>query len=432
MLLAEQYAPDLTKLKDYLVKTPLGYVLRGDVSGAVDQLGSDAKLRVDAMRDPETGLNAGIDFLTGGAGTITHKFLKPSMVGKTKLTGPDSSAMTKYKKQLKNSRAFKRNEEMREAGKSEIEQLPIGERKIISPESMLNKVLVPVAGDMTRTGAKIKNIEGIPLQEEIIMQGGPMYSLLHNTMGSKNAWASNYGAASSKQKNFDKAFDDFPNADDVYGVYTGMHPITGSHFATPESKILVDTMEVLKPKVADIKIADAAIKKKLADEKKTAEFTSLRSDKIYEQMEKNGDLRRAIASVLREPKYQAMGFANAGDMTRIIREPLLKNATHGDSGLTVFKAERGAGINPYAYHQSYDSGIQGEYLGGLLESVPAHIMFPKTFAKFEGKGMKTKSGKFKPYAESNILGSLARAHHAELADQQWLDNLMKYLSTKRK
>jgi len=437
MLLAEEYAPDLTKIKDkVMISTPLGYLLRGDIDGFkqdfIDRNTQPITLTNEDLMNMSMDLVNPMAKVGGLVGSISHKFLKPSLVGKTKLTGPDSSAMTKYEKKLKNSRAFKRNEEMREAGKSEVEEIPICKRKIITPESMLNKVLVPVAGDMTRTGTKIKNMEGIPLQEEIIMQGGPLYSLLHNTMGSKNSWASNYGAASGKQKNFDKAFDDFPNADDVYGVYTGMHPITGSHFAAPESKILVDTMEVLKPRVADIKEADKAIKELLASQGKKADFTSLRSDKIFDQMNKNGDLRRAIATVLRKPTFQDMGFANAGDMTRIIREPLLKNAKYGDSGLTIFKAEKGAGINPYAYHQSYDSGIQGEYIGGLLESVPADIMFPKTFAKFQGKGMKTKDGSFKPYAEDNIKGSLARAHHAELADQQWLDNLMKYLSTKRK
>jgi len=431
MLLAQQYAPDLTKLKDYFIQTPLGYMVRGDMSGAVDKLGSNAKLRVDAMMNPETGLNAGLDFLTGGAGTITHKFLKPSMVGKAKLSGADSSAMTKYEKKLKNSRAFKNREEMREAGKTEIEEIPIGERKIIQPESLLGKVVVPVAGDMTRTGVKIRNVEGIPLQEEVIMQGGPLYSLQHNTMGSKNAWASNYGAASGKQKNFDKAAEEF-GTDDILGVYTGMNPISGSYFAAPEAKMYVDTMEVLKPKIADIKTADKAIKDLLKQEKKNPEFDSLRSDKIYDQMQKSGDLRRAIATVLSKPTYQDMGFLNAQDLNAIIREPLLRNAKYGDSGLTIFKAKPNAGINPYAYHQSYDSGIQGEYLGGLLESIPAEIMFPKTFAKFEGKGMNTKSGEFKPYARDNILGSLARAHHAEMLDQQWLDNLMKYLSTKRK
>jgi hypothetical protein len=427
MLLAQQYAPDLTKLKDYFIQTPLGYMVRGDMSGAVDKLGSNAKLRVDAMMNPETGLNAGLDFLTGGAGTITHKFLKPSMVGKAKLTGPDKSAMTRYEKKLKENPAFRRSEEMREAGKTELEQIPIGERTVLPPESLLGKVAVPVAGDMTRTGAKLRNLEGVPLQEEVIIQGGPLYSLQHKNMGSKNAWASNYGAASSKQKNFDKSAEEF-GTDDVLGVYTGMNQVTGSHFAAPESKIFVDTMDVLKPKVADIKEADQVIKDLLASQGKKVDFTSLRSDKIYDQMQKSGDLRRAITTVLRLPKFQSKGFANAEDMTRIIREPLLKDAIRGDSGLTIFQAKPNAGINPYAYHQSYDSGIQGEYLGGLLESVPAEIMFPKTFEKL-GKQV-TESGK--PYTYSDKLGSLARAHHAEMLDQQWLDNLMKYLSTKRK
>ena len=52
-------------------------------------------------------------------------------------------------------------------------------------------------------------------------------------------------------------------------------------------------------------------------------------------MEKSGDLRRAITTVLRLPKFQSKGFANADDMTRIIREPLLKDAKYGDSAETV-------------------------------------------------------------------------------------------------
>jgi hypothetical protein len=74
MLLAQQYAPDLTKVKDYLVKTPLGYMVRGDMGGAVDKLGSDAKLRVDAMMNPETAIETGMDIMGGGLlGTFVGK-----------------------------------------------------------------------------------------------------------------------------------------------------------------------------------------------------------------------------------------------------------------------------------------------------------------------------------------------------------------------
>jgi len=66
MLLAQQYAPDLTKVKDYLIETPLGYMVRGDMSGAVNKLGSNAKLRVDAMMNPETAIETGFDFMGGG------------------------------------------------------------------------------------------------------------------------------------------------------------------------------------------------------------------------------------------------------------------------------------------------------------------------------------------------------------------------------
>ena len=74
MLLAQQYAPDLTKVKDYLIETPLGYMVRGDMGGAVNKLGSDAKLRVDAMMNPQTAIETGMDFMGGGLlGTFVGK-----------------------------------------------------------------------------------------------------------------------------------------------------------------------------------------------------------------------------------------------------------------------------------------------------------------------------------------------------------------------
>jgi hypothetical protein len=74
MLLAQNYAPDLTKVKDYLVETPLGYMVRGDFAGAGDKLGKNAKLRVDAMMNPETAIDTGMDLMGGGLlGTFVGK-----------------------------------------------------------------------------------------------------------------------------------------------------------------------------------------------------------------------------------------------------------------------------------------------------------------------------------------------------------------------
>ena len=73
MLLAQEYVPDLSEYKDRFMRTPLGLLTQGNVSGAVDRLGADAQGRVQAMSSPEAALQTGMDFMGGGLlGTIKN------------------------------------------------------------------------------------------------------------------------------------------------------------------------------------------------------------------------------------------------------------------------------------------------------------------------------------------------------------------------
>jgi hypothetical protein len=74
MLLAQEYAPDLTQLKDKFMGTPLGLLYQGNVPGAINKLGTDAQARVQAMINPESALQTGFDFMGGGLlGTFVGK-----------------------------------------------------------------------------------------------------------------------------------------------------------------------------------------------------------------------------------------------------------------------------------------------------------------------------------------------------------------------
>ena len=66
MLLAQEYVPDLSEYKDRFMRTPLGLLTQGNVSGAVDELGAAAQGRVQAMMNPESALQTGFDFMGGG------------------------------------------------------------------------------------------------------------------------------------------------------------------------------------------------------------------------------------------------------------------------------------------------------------------------------------------------------------------------------
>ena len=74
MLLAQEYVPDLSEYKDRFMRTPLGLLTQGNVSGAIDELGAAAQGRVQAMSSPEAALQTGFDFMGGGLlGTFVGK-----------------------------------------------------------------------------------------------------------------------------------------------------------------------------------------------------------------------------------------------------------------------------------------------------------------------------------------------------------------------
>lgn len=73
MLIAQEYAPDISELKKKFLNTPLGLLFLGKNSDAVNQLGLDAKNRVEAMTNPESALQVGMDFMGGGLlGTVKN------------------------------------------------------------------------------------------------------------------------------------------------------------------------------------------------------------------------------------------------------------------------------------------------------------------------------------------------------------------------
>jgi hypothetical protein len=158
MLLAQNYAPDLTKVKDYLVETPLGYMVRGDFAGAGDKLGKDAKLRVDAMMDPEGAMNAGLDFLTGGAGTIGKKALSPLT---KRMSRAEAEAMGLYHPISKNKldKPFQEITSVVEPPKN------VKEVKLISPEELIGGVGVGMKGDRANIGI-LREIDGVSLGKD--------------------------------------------------------------------------------------------------------------------------------------------------------------------------------------------------------------------------------------------------------------------------
>lgn len=103
MLLAQEYVPDLSEYKDRFMRTPLGLLTQGNVSGAIDELGAAAQGRVQAMMNPETALQTGMDFMGGGllgmtkgVGTV-NDFLNLAKQGKRRFAKTESQELKDLK-----------------------------------------------------------------------------------------------------------------------------------------------------------------------------------------------------------------------------------------------------------------------------------------------------------------------------------------------
>ena len=368
------------------------------------------------------GLSAvGMIPFVGGATRGLSKVLKSGDKATEGMTAAEKAWMTRMEKVARN-KGVQHREAMREGGETIVDDVvAMGPRKIITPEDMFGKVGVQVQGDRARTAALIRQLRGIPLDDGVLAEGGPLYTLLHNQNKTGQGWASMRGAAAGKQKQFDTAAE--KTGLEPVGVYSAMG-LEGVNFSTPVAESMIKQLRLLRPNKAAIVAADKEIKRYAPD------FVGLQSPDALAQalgkdgfsMEGAGQIRKAIAERLMKAEYQNQGFPVYDDIIDAVTQPELKSVPIGASGFTVFKAKPGAGLiekdSVKMPHASYDTAIPGEYMGGLAQSIPADVMFPKIYERQRAMGRNP--------AQIHRSMQVNNSDY-EVFDQQWLDGVMDYL-----
>jgi len=349
-------------------------------------------------------------------------------VGVGKLAGDTGEGMTAAEKawatrmeKVARNKGVQHREALRQGDTVVENVIPVQQRTIISPEDLYGKVGVQVQGDRSRTGDMIRSLRGVPVDGGVMLEGGPMYSALADQMGTGGAWASMRGAAAGKQKQFDRAAE--MTGRDPVGVYSAMG-LQGVNFATPVAEAMIKQLRVLSPSKAAIASANKEI------QKKAPEFVGLLSPDALPQvlgkdgfpMEGAGQVRKQVVETLMKPGYEYLGFPVYDDIIDAATQPELKNVPLGASGFTVFQAKPNAGLieksDVKMPHGSYDTVIPGKYMGGLLDPIPADVMFPRTYERQRAMGRNPQQ----------IHRSLqVNNQDFEVFDQQWLDGVMNYL-----
>jgi hypothetical protein len=141
------------------------------------------------------------------------------------------------------------------------------------------------------------------------------------------------------------------------------------------------------------------------------------------QLESNGALRHVFVDRMQLDKFQEAGFPNIAYTRYAITDPLLLNEPMYSGGLAIGKMKPDAPLitNPVSPHKTYDTQLAGEYFGGLEQSVPKEILFPDWY--------KMRRGINAP--ESGDVRSFQLSKPIQQTNQEWLDNLMNYMSTQK-
>ena len=346
-------------------------------------------------------------------------FLKAESAGSDRAI---KAATTKYNKVLAANPEFARVESIRLNGDTQRNVQDLGERTIITPDSLLGNVLVPVAGDRTLTGNTLTKSQGFGLLDNVDIKGGPRFPMEHQNKGL--GWASMKDAAKKKQNNFGLAARETDNPD-IVGVYTAMGD-EANNFATPIAEVIINQLSGNKIPKEVISEFDSRIRKANPD------WVGINHPQAKSQLmgtegypkKGAGALRSRFTKLASMAKYRDQGFPSRNRIRDDVVEPELLNADRGASGFTMFDAVPDGKTIPFTENPSYDTGILGQFRGGLIESVPAEIMFPDVFSELSKKLNKNNV----PLSRHEILGSLVMDPKLyQKADQKWLDNIASYL-----
>ena len=383
-------------------------------TGAAGLLGAAAATQSE---DAEAG------FLTSTSNLVRMGFLTAESAKNPKAV---KGALTKYDKAMRGNRAFRAREKLRSDIENQTQTLDIGERNLLTVDDLVGKVGVPVTGDTSTTGKVINTVGGVDLESPVQVEGGANFPLRYGDQG--YGWASMRGAAEKKQGNFSLAADETAGMEPV-GIFSAMGT-DAVNFSTPVAEALMQQAQVLPIAKRDIKTFDSELRKLSKD------WVGLNHPDALDQLMGRGNYSREGAGALRsnfvaemsKARNRDAGFPIVGDVHAEVAQQELVGAPIGSSGFSMFSTDPAGSVMPNAPHQSYDTIIPGTYLGGFDQSVPARVMFPKTFAELDQTVASQKSGGTRPLLEQEKLGSLMMNPKLyEPFDEEWAEGVSSYL-----
>jgi hypothetical protein len=288
--------------------------------------------------------------------------------------------------------------------------------KLISPEDVVGKVLIPTIGDTSASGGLLTRVGDFNLKDPVGLHGG------HGFMSQgDNIWASTPGAATTLANRV-RAASEATGKEPVL-TYSAMNPQGvdfSRHVADPLSQIMGDQ------KLSAARAAEFDAMMRGAREgtrfPATPDFPGVRSDNLREWLlsqDTPGSTRAKFAKIADLAKFQQEGLPGTAEVRHAVSDPRLLNVGLGDAGLSMARADP-RGLTAPSAHPDYSSGIVGGgggYMGGFGMSLPPEAVFPQITKTYRERA---------PTSRFDYLAQRGMAPTYEVADQQWLDHIMPY------
>lgn len=377
------------------------------------------------------GLLASItDSLESAGMTLTDRlvstgFLKPESAGNPSAV---KSAATKYQKTLENPAVAQR--EMNAAQnqyRTDFEETDLGPRTIIEPEDMMGRILVPNRGDPSNVG--ILRMVGGQDVGEIPVQGGYKFSQQNVDQGL--GWASNLGVARGAHNRLVKMADDAKQ--EPLAVYDRME-LDSTNFSTPPAESLMTQARQLPLTKKDKAAFDEELRGFYP------QWVGLDDPMAMDQLMGTGEfagqglgkMRTSFSTIMGKAKYRDKGFPIYRETIEAVNSPELAGTPYGASGISMYAPRLDEPVRAIDSHKSYDTGMPGDYFGGLEESVPFNVMFPDAYNMLRKEMTKPKSGNApRPFTNEQaiVAGNIRGQGVGQPTNQKWLDNIRTYLET---
>jgi hypothetical protein len=234
-------------------------------------------------------------------------------------------------------------------------------------------VFVPLFGDRTSAGRKIYEINGNPLAEPIVTEGGPQYML--NQQG--QIWASGKPIISGLANKAEAALQASEKAGykdpSAYGIYVPMGRRSGD-FSTHTAETILGMLPSAKITKQSADLFDETMKAKLPD------FPGINSPELpnYLLSPGAGKKRIVFSQTMDAKDWKLAGFPDVGVARMATTDPRLITTPDYHGGYMVGKIDRSNPVmaTPDLDHRSYPVALKGEYVGSIPEGIHKDLIFP--------------------------------------------------------